>query len=132
MCTTMLNLCLATLLKSTSRFWCGTWAGWGLSASYSLRVLHFVCPAWLFRLRRPFLRWGEIAVQERLAPFQLLDLVQFAQKRPPDFQPNARFSQSRSRRGVGCEGQPIFARRNYLALQCAFCFPANASLPLRK
>jgi len=30
------------------------------------------CPAWFFRLRRPFFRRGETAVQKRLAPVQLL------------------------------------------------------------
>src|SRR2546427_6026237 len=46
------------------------------------------CPAWFFRLRSPFFRWSETAVQERLAPLQLLAFVQLAQKRAPDFQPN--------------------------------------------
>jgi hypothetical protein len=46
------------------------------------------CPAWLFRLLRPFFRWSKTAVQKRLAPLQLLAFVQLAQKRPPDVQPN--------------------------------------------
>jgi hypothetical protein len=33
------------------------------------------CPAWLFRLRSPFSRRSETAVQKRFAPFQLLALV---------------------------------------------------------
>src|SRR6202167_958424 len=47
------------------------------------------CPAWFFRLRSPFFRRSETAVQKRFAPLQLLALVQLAQKRPPDIQPNA-------------------------------------------
>src|SRR5258708_30404407 len=47
------------------------------------------CPAWFFRLRSPFFRGSKTPVQKRLAPLQLLALVQFAQKRPPDVQPNA-------------------------------------------
>src|SRR5271155_3351123 len=47
------------------------------------------CPAWFFRLRSPFFRGCKTPVQKRLAPLQLLALVQLAQKRPPDFQPNA-------------------------------------------
>src|ERR1700686_3550116 len=47
------------------------------------------CPAWFFRLRSPFFRRSETPVQKRLAPLQLLALVQLAQKRPPDVQPNA-------------------------------------------
>src|SRR5260370_3569260 len=47
------------------------------------------CPAWFFRLRSPFFRGSETPVQKRLAPLQLLALVQLAQKRPPDVQPNA-------------------------------------------
>src|ERR1700726_1179468 len=47
------------------------------------------CPAWFFRLQRPFFRRSETPVQKRFAPLQLLALVQLAQKRPPDFQPNA-------------------------------------------
>src|SRR5258707_13445693 len=47
------------------------------------------CPAWFFRLRSHFLRRSKTAVQKRLAPLQLLALVQLAQKRPPDVQPNA-------------------------------------------
>src|SRR5713226_8462749 len=47
------------------------------------------CPAWFFRLRSPFFRGSKTAVQKRLAPLQLLALVQLAQKRPPDVQPNA-------------------------------------------
>src|ERR1019366_8172466 len=47
------------------------------------------CPAWFFRLRSPFFRRSETAVQERLAPLQLPAFVQLAQKRPPDFQPDA-------------------------------------------
>src|SRR5258708_8500650 len=47
------------------------------------------CPAWFFRLCSPFFRRSETAVQKRFAPLQLLALVQLAQKRPPDVQPNA-------------------------------------------
>src|SRR5713226_3112336 len=47
------------------------------------------CPAWFFRLRSPFFRGSKTAVQKRFAPLQLLALVQLAQKRPPDVQPNA-------------------------------------------
>src|ERR1700686_4864883 len=47
------------------------------------------CPAWFFRLRRPFFRGSETPVQKRFAPLQLLALVQLAQKRPPDVQLNA-------------------------------------------
>src|ERR1019366_10170076 len=47
------------------------------------------CPAWFFRLQRPFFRRSETAVQKRFAPLQLLALVQLAQKRAPDLQPNA-------------------------------------------
>src|ERR1700674_4846270 len=47
------------------------------------------CPAWFFRLLRPFFCRSETAVQKRFAPLQLLALVQLAQKRPPDVQPNA-------------------------------------------
>src|SRR5579863_886439 len=47
------------------------------------------CPAWFFRLRSPFFRGSKTAVQKRLAPVQLLALVQLAQKRAPDIQPNA-------------------------------------------
>src|ERR1039457_6970364 len=47
------------------------------------------CPAWFFRLRSPFFRRSKTPVQKRLAPLQLPPLVQLAQKRPPDFQPNA-------------------------------------------
>src|SRR5580704_19154490 len=47
------------------------------------------CPAWFFRLLRPFFCRSETSVQKRFAPFQLLALVQLAQKRPPDVQPNA-------------------------------------------
>src|SRR5258708_17042199 len=47
------------------------------------------CPAWFFRLRSPFFRGSKTAVQKRLAPLPLLALVQLAQKRPPDVQPNA-------------------------------------------
>src|SRR6266436_2506052 len=47
------------------------------------------CPAWFFRLRSPFFRRSKTAVQKRFAPLQLLALVQLAQKRPPDVQPNA-------------------------------------------
>src|ERR1700688_476895 len=47
------------------------------------------CPTWFFRLRSPFFRGSKTAVQKRFAPLQLLALVQLAQKRPPDFQPNA-------------------------------------------
>src|ERR1700694_2213441 len=46
-------------------------------------------PAWFFRLRSPFFRGSKTAVQKRFAPLQLLALVQLAQKRPPDVQPNA-------------------------------------------
>src|SRR5229473_3005716 len=46
-------------------------------------------PAWFFRLRSPFFRGRETPVQKRLAPLQLLALVQLAQKRPPDVQPTA-------------------------------------------
>src|ERR1700688_112793 len=47
------------------------------------------CPAWFFRLRSPFFRGRKAPVQKRFAPFQLLALVQLAQKRTPDFQPHA-------------------------------------------
>src|SRR6202790_3715139 len=47
------------------------------------------CPAWFFRLRSPFFRGSKTPVQKRFAPLQLLALVQLAQKRPPDVQPNA-------------------------------------------
>src|SRR6202140_5617495 len=47
------------------------------------------CPAWFFRLLRPFFCRSETAVQKRFAPLQMLALVQLAQKRPPDVQPNA-------------------------------------------
>src|SRR5713226_6293928 len=47
------------------------------------------CPAWFFRLHSPFFRGSKTPVQERFAPLQLLAFVQFAQKRAPDFQPNA-------------------------------------------
>src|ERR1700690_1843855 len=47
------------------------------------------CPAWFFRLRSPFFRRSKTPVQKRFAPLQLLALVEFAQKRPPDVQPNA-------------------------------------------
>src|ERR1700680_1947388 len=47
------------------------------------------CPAWFFRLLRPLFRRSKTAVQERLAPLQLLALVQLAQERTPDRQPNA-------------------------------------------
>src|SRR6202166_949306 len=47
------------------------------------------CPTWFFRLRSPFFRGSKTPVQERFAPLQLLALVQLAQKRPPDVQPNA-------------------------------------------
>src|SRR5579863_7867461 len=47
------------------------------------------CPAWFFRLRSPFFRRSETAIQKRFAPLQLLALVQLAQKRSPDVQPNA-------------------------------------------
>src|SRR6266581_972774 len=47
------------------------------------------CPAWLFRLQRPFFRGSKTTVQKRLAPVQLLSLVQLAQKRAPAIQPNA-------------------------------------------
>src|ERR1700693_4128000 len=47
------------------------------------------CPAWFFRLRCPFFRGNETPVQKRFAPLQLLALVEFAQKRSPDVQPNA-------------------------------------------
>src|SRR5271169_3294239 len=47
------------------------------------------CPAWFFRLRSPFFRRSKTPVQKRFAPLQLLALVQLAQKRPPDVQPNA-------------------------------------------
>src|SRR5579863_6065928 len=46
------------------------------------------CPAWFFRLRRPFFRRSETAVQKRFTPVQLLPFMQLAEKRPPDFQPN--------------------------------------------
>src|SRR5271165_5806105 len=49
------------------------------------------CPAWFFRLRSPFFRRSETPVQKRFAPLQLMALVQLAQKRPPDFQPNTPF-----------------------------------------
>src|ERR1700680_3340918 len=49
------------------------------------------CPAWFFRIRSPFFRRSETPVQKRFAPLQLLALVQLAQKRPPDVQPNAPF-----------------------------------------
>src|ERR1700680_4212236 len=49
------------------------------------------CPAWFFRLRSPFFRRSETAVQKRFAPLQLLGVVQLAYKRPPDVQPNAPF-----------------------------------------
>ena len=45
-------------------------------------------PAWFFRLRRPFFRGSETAIQEGFAPLQLLALVQLAQERVPDFQPD--------------------------------------------
>ena len=47
------------------------------------------CPAWFFRLRSPFFRGSKAPVQERFAPLQLLAFMQLAQKRAPDFQPNA-------------------------------------------
>src|ERR1700722_2037944 len=47
------------------------------------------CPAWFSRLRSPFFRWSETAIQKRFAPLQLLALVEFTQKHPPDVQPNA-------------------------------------------
>src|SRR6202163_4116357 len=47
------------------------------------------CPAWFFRLRSPFFRGSNTPVQTRVAPLQLLALVQLAQKRPRDVQPNA-------------------------------------------
>src|SRR5579859_4456791 len=46
------------------------------------------CPAWFFRLQRPFFGGSETPVQERLAPLQLLPFVEFAQKRPPDIEPD--------------------------------------------
>ncbi len=46
------------------------------------------CPAWFFRLPRPFFRRSKTAVQKRFAPLQLLAFIQLAQKRPPDLQPN--------------------------------------------
>jgi len=45
-------------------------------------------PARFFRLRSPFFRESKTAVQKRLAPAQLLALVQLAQKRALDIQPN--------------------------------------------
>src|SRR5713226_6135587 len=69
------------------------------------------CPAWFFRLRSPFFRGSETLVQKRLAPLQLLALVQLAQKRPPDVQPNAPLlpiSQPPARRGMrGFFGQVL-------------------------
>src|SRR6516164_625847 len=47
------------------------------------------CPAWFFRLKRPFFRRSKTAIQERLAPLQLPALVQLAQECAPDFQPDA-------------------------------------------
>src|SRR6202162_5644772 len=47
------------------------------------------CPAWFFRLLRPFFCRSETAVQKRFAPLQLLALVQLAQKPPPHVQPTA-------------------------------------------
>src|ERR1700733_12591703 len=47
------------------------------------------CPAWFFRLHRPFFRWSKTAVQKRFAPLQLLVLVQLAQECAPDRQPDA-------------------------------------------
>src|SRR5271157_2956304 len=47
------------------------------------------CPAWFFRLLRPFFRRSETAVQKRFAPVQFFALVQFAQEGAPDVQPNA-------------------------------------------
>jgi hypothetical protein len=47
------------------------------------------CPAWFSRLRSPFFRGSKTAVQKRLTPVQLFALVQLAQKRAPDVQPNA-------------------------------------------
>src|SRR5882762_4201459 len=48
------------------------------------------CPghAWFFRLQRPFFGGSKTPVQERLAPLQLFPLVEFGQKRPPDFEPD--------------------------------------------
>src|ERR1700730_2781514 len=47
------------------------------------------CPAWFFRLQRPFFRRSKTPVQKRFAPLQLLAFVQFAQKCAPDVQPDA-------------------------------------------
>lgn len=46
------------------------------------------CPAWFFRLQRPFFGRSKTPVQERLAPLQLVPLVEFGQKRPPDLEPD--------------------------------------------
>src|SRR5882672_8318723 len=46
------------------------------------------CPAWFFRLSSPFFCRSETAVQERLAPVQLLALVQFRQKCAPNGEPD--------------------------------------------
>src|SRR6266446_2065105 len=47
------------------------------------------CPAWFFRLQRPFFGGSKTPVQKRLAPLQLFSFVEFCQKCAPDFQPNA-------------------------------------------
>src|SRR5437867_9236528 len=48
----------------------------------------YPCPAWFFRLHRPFFRRSETAIHEGFAPLQLLAFVQLAEKRAPDFQPD--------------------------------------------
>src|SRR5712692_1301517 len=46
------------------------------------------CPAWFFRLHSPFFRGSEAPIQEGFAPIQLLALIQLAEKRAPDLQPD--------------------------------------------
>jgi len=47
------------------------------------------CPAWFSRLHRPFFGRSKTPVQERFTPLPLLALVQIAQQRSPDVQPDA-------------------------------------------
>src|SRR3989475_6320690 len=63
------------------------------------------CPAWFFRLQRPFFGGSKTPVQKRLAPLQLFPFVEFGQKRPPDIEPDtllfpvAQSAPARGRRG---------------------------------
>ena len=46
------------------------------------------CPVWFFRLHSPFFRGSEAPIQEGFAPIQLLALIQLAEKRAPDSEPD--------------------------------------------